>query len=586
MSRIYTTILIGLALLMAVFIVIGIVYIGFYPIVDFSGTPSSARGQGFFVNSLGFISLCLILISLLFVSIKKMDGNERVYNGTYRLYRSVFARLDTGIMVLDPEKRIKYLNPACRKLLGRKNPDESFEGLAYFDVIHPVLSPIAEKLAAAIDSGESFSREFRVFLVDGIRCLQCDVNTFIDEDLGPIHVVALVDKSGEDEIKRQLSTQLEETHRYTVSKDNFFANMSHEIRTPINAILGMTYFVKNLTTDPRGLEYVQKIENASELLLGVVNDILDFSKMQEHKFTLKPENFNLTDLKKILSDLFGLKAEQKGLVLTIDFDCPDSFTVLGDQFRLTQIFMNLVSNAIKFTDVGFVSVFLNHEIIGNEIILRCTVRDTGCGLTEEDGFKLFTDFAQFGKVLVKNHEGTGLGLAICKRLVELMDGVIWVDSTPGAGSSFHFVVVLKKTETASPGLLTESLPRIERKTGRVLVVEDNEINAEIAGTLLAEIGCTAEYAFDGREAVENCGSRPPDYYDLILMDIHMPRLNGYDAARILKKEQNITCPVIAVSATSENTGVLEANRDVIAGYMLKPYNPDVFKALFGTGTGT
>jgi len=581
MSRIYTAILIGLALLMGIFILFGIVYIGFYPAVDFSGALVPDRGRIIFMHSLGFISLCLVLICLLYVSIKKLNRNERVYNGMYRLYQSVYARLDTGLLVLDADKRVKYINPACLTLLGRTETPDQLEGLPYFDLLHPVLSPIADKLSASVETGDTFSREFRVFLPDGIRCLQCDLDTFEDAELGRIHVLSLTDKSVEDEIKKQLSTQLEETHRYAVSKDNFFANMSHEIRTPINAILGMTYFVKNLTTDPRGLDYIQKIENASELLLAVVNDILDFSKMQEHKFTLKPETFNLTDLKKILSDLFSLKAEQKGLVLTIDFDCPDSFEVMGDQFRLTQVFMNLVSNAIKFTDSGFVSVFLNHEIIGNEIILRCTVRDTGCGLSEEDGFKLFTDFAQFGKVLVKNHEGTGLGLAICKRLVELMDGVIWVDSTPGAGSSFHFVVVLKKNETVAPAVFPETLPRIPFKSGRVLIVEDNEINAEIAGTLLAEVGCTAEYAFDGLEAVENCGSHPADYYDLVLMDIHMPRLNGYDAARILKQDLALACPVIAVTATSETTEQLEANRDIIAAYILKPYDPAVFRALFG-----
>jgi len=566
---------------MGIFILFGIVYIGFYPSVDFSGVLVQDRGRIIVMHSLGFISLCLVLICLLYVSIKKLNRNERVYNGMYRLYQSVYARLDTGLLVLDAEKCVKYINPACLALLGRTEAPEQLEGLPYFDLLHPVLSPIAEKLSASVETGDTFSREFRVFLPDGIRCLQCDLDTFEDVELGRIHVLSLTDKSVEDEIKKQLSTQLEETHRYAVSKDNFFANMSHEIRTPINAILGMTYFVKNLTTDPRGLDYIQKIENASELLLAVVNDILDFSKMQEHKFTLKPETFNLTDLKKILSDLFSLKAEQKGLVLTIDFDCPDSFEVMGDQFRLTQVFMNLVSNAIKFTDSGFVSVFLNHEIIGNEIILRCTVRDTGCGLSEEDGFKLFTDFAQFGKVLVKNHEGTGLGLAICKRLVELMDGVIWVDSTPGAGSSFHFVVVLKKNETVAPAVFPETLPRIPFKSGRVLIVEDNEINAEIAGTLLAEVGCTAEYAFDGLEAVENCGSHPADYYDLVLMDIHMPRLNGYDAARILKQDLALACPVIAVTATSETTEQLEANRDIIAAYILKPYDPAVFRALFG-----
>lgn len=535
-------------------------------------TLSYAYAIGFFVVFLTALVFHLFLI-------RKMKNEKRLQIGYTRLYRSVISSLKTGLLVLDEAKKVKFINSGCRVILQR-DPDESLEGLPYTDFLYPILVPVSEKLTAAIEAKESFSREFRVFLPDGIKCFYCDLQTFVDTEFGQLYLLSFEDITEEDEIKRKLSQQLEETNRLATSKDNFFANMSHEIRTPINAILGMTYFAKTSAQEPKCIEYVQKIENASELLLGVVNDILDFSKMQEHKFTLKPSNFNLSDLKKILSDLFALKAKEKGLTLSLNFDCPGVFYINGDQFRLTQIFMNLLSNAIKFTEKGFISVFLNHEIIGNDIILRCTVRDTGNGLSEDDIFKLFTDFAQFGDVLNKSHEGTGLGLAITKRLVELMHGVIWVDSKKNKGSIFHFIVVLNKADTLEIPEMTHTLPKISRTSGHVLVVEDNEINAEIAGTLLAEFGCTIEYAVDGVEAVAICASHPPNYYDLMLMDIHMPRMNGYDAARILKEDQHVTCPILAVTATSENTELLEANADIIAGYILKPYNPGIFKTLF------
>jgi CheY-like chemotaxis protein/anti-sigma regulatory factor (Ser/Thr protein kinase) len=342
----------------------------------------------------------------------------------------------------------------------------------------------------------------------------------------------------------------------------------------------MTYFAKHETDEARRVEFIEKIETSSDLLLGVVNDILDFSKMQGNKFSLKPENFNLCDIRKILRDLFSVKAQQKGLEFDILFDCPEIFFVYGDQFRLTQVFMNLVSNAIKFTDEGSVIVSLNHEEVGDEVILRSTVRDTGCGLSEEDIARLFTDFEQFGEVLVKSHEGTGLGLAITKRLVELMHGVVWVDSTLGRGSSFHFVVVLNRPEPSFVQTFPDGLPRIARRSGRVLVVEDSDINAEIAATMLGELGFTVDRAADGIEAIELCRDRSPDYYDLVLMDIHMPRMNGYDTARALKTEHSLSCPILAVTATSEEPDVLESNREYISGAIMKPYKPGVFRVLF------
>lgn len=496
-----------------------------------------------------------------------------------RIAAELMERLETGILVLDRTLRVVIANPACARILDLPVPS-IVPGTPWSEIANPVLMPVSERIVDAVERGESLSREFRVFLPSGVRCVRMEL-AFFDTGAAGVHsVLFLTDNTREDEIKQKLVLQLEETHRHAVAKDNFFANMSHEIRTPINAILGMTYFAKSVAKEERVVGYIEKIESASDILLGIVNDILDFSKMQEHKFSLNPETFNLYGMRRILFDLFADKAAQRGLDFMIDFACSEDFYVYADQFRLTQVFMNLVSNAIKFTDVGMVHVTANVETLGTEVILRCAVRDTGCGLDEDEVSRLFTDFEQFGKVLVKNHEGTGLGLAITKRLVELMHGVIWVDSSVGKGSVFHFVVVLKHAIQQKPENESAELPHVELKSHRVLVVEDNEINAEIAGTLLAESGCTVEYAFDGVEAVELCRSRDVGYFDLVLMDIHMPRMNGYDAARALKKDIGVLCPVFAVTATSENTDQLEANRDVIAGYVPKPYNPLVFKAIF------
>jgi signal transduction histidine kinase/CheY-like chemotaxis protein len=545
------------------------------------GLPSFPRESVFFAHTASFAVIALSLALALGVSRARDDKVRSLQKNIIEVFGAVFENLNLGLIILDRDRNVRFVNESCRALLERQGNAVGV-GIPFSSLVDPVFVPVMERLQSAFETRENFSREYRIYLPDGIKCFECDFYAVENATFGGVYAITLEDRTREDEVRLKLSAQLEETHRYSQAKDNFFANMSHEIRTPINAILGMTYFMKNAVTDEKTLGYVAKIENASDILLSVVNDILDFSKMQENKFSLKSENFNLSDVRNILKDLFSLKAEQKGLDFNIDFDCPDTFLVFGDQFRITQVFMNLVGNAIKFTDQGFVSVSLNHEVIGSDIIVRCTVRDTGCGLSEEDISRLFTDFAQFGKVLVKSREGTGLGLAISKRLVELMHGVIWVDSSLGRGSSFHFVVVLKKPEASVPLDAKQSLPRVIRKTGRILVVEDNEINAEIAISLLRELDFAVDRAEDGLAAIDLCRTNGAEAYDLILMDIHMPRMNGYDTARILKRDVVVACPILAVSATSEHDEALRANRDCIAGVIPKPYSPGIFRALFNT----
>ncbi len=568
------------AVLLCVYVFLHLLFTAIKPCGDLGEICTPGRiVLHFLFFAIAIFSLVVALLVALRKTARDLDRRESMFG----VYLSLLSNLETGVLIIDQDRKIRFANQRAAELL-RVPPGAVLVDRFYTDFISPLLEPIEDRISGAMARNEEFSREFRVYLNEGVQCVRCGLYGLRGGDDALFYALTIDDKTREDTIRHKLSAQLEETHRYSQAKDNFFANMSHEIRTPINAILGMTYFVKTVVSEPKALEYIHKIESASEILIGVVNDILDFSKMQENKFSLKPENFNLSDVKKILADLFSLKSEQKGLRLEIDFDCPDVFLVYGDQFRITQVFMNLVSNAVKFTDRGFVAVSLNHETVANDVILRCTVRDTGCGLSEDDISRLFTDFEQFGQVLVKNQEGTGLGLAISKRLVEMMHGVIWVDSELGKGSSFHFVIVVKKPEASLARGSSAALPRVVRVTNRVLVVEDNEINGEIAQNLLGEIGLTVDLAEDGFAAIDLCRTNAPDAYDLVLMDIHMPRMNGYDTARVLKKELKLSCPIIAVTATSEPAEVIEANRDVMAGAILKPYNPGIFKMLFGSCT--
>ncbi|HHU36430.1 MAG TPA: response regulator [Treponema sp.] len=576
MEKLYRILLLILAMLLGIVIVVTAYYaLTCDQTLPLPFIPESQPGRRFL--ALLILSLCFFLTSSLLVVRKRVACRSEKTQSIIHLLKNVFNGLSTGLVVFDRYGKVQYSNPAFCKFIGFDNPNEIYMA-HYTELIEPLLIPVSEKLASAIDSGEEFTREYRVFLTSGIKCFKSEFYSINDPQLGKTSVLHLEDRTREDLIKQKLSRQLEETYRYALSKDNFYANMSHEIRTPINAVLGMAYFAKKFSTDDKATDYIQKIENASELLLDVVNDILDFSKMQENKFALNPEVFNLYDLRKILLDLFVLKARQKGLCFSVEFNCSDPFFVFGDQFRLTQIFMNLVGNALKFTEHGLVAVSLNYEKIGKDIILRCSIRDTGCGLSEEDISKLFTDFEQFGQVLIKSHEGTGLGLAISKRLVELMNGVLWVDSQLDKGSSFYFVVVLSEPKEGHPQLA--NLPKINKKSGRVLIVEDNDINSEIAITLLSSLGYSGECVQTGAQAIERLQSRDLEYYDAILIDAQLSQITLKEVVRIIKTKIGITSPILAVSPLEDHSLATVDLLEGLDGYLSKPYNPDEFKKLF------
>ena len=387
----------------------------------------------------------------------------------------------------------------------------------------------------------------------------------------------LIDKARTDALKQAVQASM--------AKGNFLANMSHEMRTPMNAIIGMTSIGKN-STDTKKKDYAfEKIENASTHLLGVINDILDMSKIEANKFELSPITFNFEKMLQKVVNVISFRIDERFQEFTVQIDERIPHYIVGDDQHLAQVITNLLSNAVKFTPERG-SIRLTAKLAEKEhdlYTIQIEVKDTGIGISKEQQAKLFSSFEQADSGTSRKFGGTGLGLAISKRIVELMDGRIWIESEPGEGSTFIFTIKTKKGHGVHAGMLA---PGVNIRNMRILVADDNSEILEYFSEILRRLDITCDVATSGSEALELLNKNGS--YDLNFIDWKMPGMDGVELTQKIKEHSKNKAVVIMISAAEWNNVEKDAKKAGVDKFLSKPLFPstivDVINECLGSNS--
>ncbi len=456
--------------------------------------------------------------------------------------------------------------------LSRKN----MERLIFSEDRERVLGTFhKEKVMSILERDGSFTMKYRLMAGEAPIWVSMKATLLQDED--GRHLIIGINNI-DAQMKRELEYQRHVAEARTKARNDFLANMSHDIRTPMNAIVGYTNIARSHIDEPETVtNALEKIGSSSHFLLSLINDILDISKIESGKMQINRAPCDLGEIFRRIEDITALQARNKSLVITYQHDSVRHCLVNADELRIEQVLVNIVSNAIKYTPAGKTVDLIAEEkpAEGDRRLYRFIVRDTGIGISEDYLPHLFESFTREEKTTVNRIQGTGLGLAITAKIVELMGGTIAVKSKVGEGSEFTVELELESLKENDAGVSEKA--GVDLSGCRILLVEDNDINAEIACMVLSQFGIETERAENGREGLELVQKHGGGYYDAVLMDIQMPVMNGYEAAKAIRSLDEPACqtlPVIAMSANAYDEDVKACLAAGMNAHIAKPFNPD------------
>nr|WP_286159218.1 response regulator [Janthinobacterium sp. HH01] len=508
--------------------------------------------------------------------------------------------MPVGVTIVDCDLTIRFWNPAFCQLQGFQ-----------VEVMHPgvTMTDVFRCIALRGDYGPGDVEELVAARV--ALCLQFQPHNFTRARMDgvllniigrPIYgldgkvsgfVTIYHDVTSERHYEEQLEAKNKELQQAkqqaeaaSTAKGQFLSNMSHEIRTPLNCVIGMAYLALKTELDPRQRDYLEKIRFAGEHVLGIIDDILDISKIEAGKMDIQHIDFSLDQVVQTLTTVVAPKAATRNLELVFDLDPTLPPVLVGDPLRLGQVLINYANNAIKFSEQGRIEIRVR-KVLGdaNDCLVRFEVSDQGIGLSQAEMAKLFVSFQQADTSTTREYGGTGLGLAICKELAQLMGGDVGVESQPGVGSTFWFTAQLGVSYKSMSALINQigdaagellasahtSVMMAALSAARILLVEDNLFNQQIAQEMLEEVGATVCLANNGVDALELL--RRSDF-DCVLMDVQMPLMDGLEATRRIRADPQLThIPVLAMTATATTEARMRCIAAGMNDFISKPVHP-------------
>lgn len=494
------------------------------------------------------------------------------------MYHNIFENSIMGIYRSIPGGRYLSVNPAFARLFGYDSPEEliaSVTDIGHQFYVNPEDRDMAIK--TLLEQGFLEGHELEVRRRDGTT-FWVSMNTMLVQDENGTHY----DGTVQDITKRRRAEEMlvaakEAAEAATNTKSEFLANMSHEIRTPMNAVIGMTGLLINENLNAEQRDCVNTIRSSGEVMLEIINDLLDLSKIDGGMMELERQPFTLQDCIDEAIDLVAVNATVKDLKLGYSVEDGTPLMIIGDPARLRQILVNLLSNAVKFTEQGEVSVSLSSmKLKGNRYDIHFAIKDTGIGIPQDKADRLFQPFSQVDASMARKYGGTGLGLAISKKLVEMMDGRIWAESEAGKGSTFHFIIQAESTsyERIDPGsavkpseLLKNAIEEDFDLDMSILLAEDNAVNQKVTQKMLSKLGFRADVAANGVEVLQALERRP---YDVVLMDVQMPEMDGLEATKAIRQICSEGPKIVAMTASAlkgDREMCLDAGMD---DYICKP----------------